>query len=112
MYPAARLGKSRQILYLQAMEEDRRYEKPKYEYPIRGLNWTAGVGQPAGIYWLNGESVIAGHSSDAEAYLLTEGAVLVATLRFDADPLEKTHRGRTVERVRPRRLVQPLEFAS
>jgi hypothetical protein len=86
------------------MEEDRRYEKPKYEYPIHGLNWTAGAGQPAGIYWLDGESIIAGHESDAEAYLLAAGAVLVATLRFDPDPTEKTHRGRTVVAVQPRLL--------
>ena len=90
------------------MEEDRRYEKPKYEYPIRGLNWTAGVGQPAGIYWLEGASIIAGHGSDAEAHLIGAGAILVATLRFDPDPLEKIHRGRTVTRVQPRRMLQYL----
>lgn len=81
------------------MEEDRRYEKPKYEYPIHGLNWTAGVGQPAGIYWLNGQSVIAGHGSDAEKYLLSQGAVLIGTLRFTPDPLERSHRGRSVAKV-------------
>lgn len=80
-------------------------EKPEYEYPIDGLNWTAGLGRPAGIYWLNGESVIAAHHSPAEAYLLAMGGILIATLRFDPDPTEKSHRGRTVERVRPRQLI-------
>src|SRR5687768_13260916 len=61
--------------YLEGMEEDRRSEKAKYEYPVRGLNWTAGVGQPAGIYWLEGRSLIAGHNSAAEDYLLRMGAI-------------------------------------
>lgn len=87
------------------MEEDRRYEKPRYEYPIRGLNWTAGLGQPAGIYWLDGRSVLAGHGSDAEAYLLAQGAILAATLRFEPDPLEKNHRGRRIEILASRRFV-------
>jgi hypothetical protein len=84
---------------------DKEYEKPEYEYPIHGLNWTAGVGQPAGIYWLDGECVIAAHHSHAEQYLLTIGAILVATLRFDPDPLERRHAGRHIQKVEPRELV-------
>jgi hypothetical protein len=84
---------------------DKEYEKPEYEYPIHGLNWTAGIGQPAGIYWLNGACVIAAHHSAAEQYLLQIGAILVATLRFDADPLERSHAGRPIQKVEPRELV-------
>jgi hypothetical protein len=84
---------------------DKKYEKPEYEYPIHGLNWTAGIGQPAGIYWLNGECLIAAHCSDAEQYLLSMGAILVATLRFEADPFERSHAGHQVQKVEPRELV-------
>jgi len=81
------------------------YVPPKYEHPIDDINWTAGVGRPAGIYWLHGKSVIAGHGTAAEERLLDRGAILIATLRFDPDPLERTHRGRVVERVKAHRLV-------
>jgi len=79
---------------------------PKYEHPVDDINWTAGVGRPAGIYWLAGKSVIAGHGTAAEQHLLDRGAVLIATVRFDADPLERSHAGRIVERVHPRVLVR------
>lgn len=78
---------------------DKRYERPEYEYPIRGLNWTAGVGQPAGMYWLDGRTLIAGHGSLAEDYLLAMGAIHIGTLRFDADPLERSHPGRVVDTI-------------
>jgi hypothetical protein len=70
-----------------------------YEHPVHHVDWSQGIGQPAGVYWLAGRSVIAGHGSTAETCLVAEGAVLVATLRFDADPLESRHPGRRVERL-------------
>lgn len=76
---------------------------PKYEHFYDEINWTAGVGQPAGVYWLDGRSRIAAHDSLAEAYLLAQGAILMATLRFDRDPLESGHSGRHVERLSARR---------
>jgi hypothetical protein len=80
------------------MKLDRgRYEAPKYEHPVDDINWTAGVGRPAGVYWLDGRSVIATHDSPAEDVLIGRGAILIATLRFDRDPLEAAHPGRTVE---------------
>jgi hypothetical protein len=79
--------------------EPGRYEAPKYEHPVDEINWTAGVGRPAGVYWLDGRSLIAAHESQAEERLLERGAVLVATLRFDADPLDARRRGRLVERL-------------
>jgi hypothetical protein len=75
----------------------KKYEAPKYEHPIDDINWTAGVGKPAGVYWLDGRSVIAAHDSAAESALLERGAILIATLRFDRDPLESRHPGRVVE---------------
>jgi len=80
-------------------------EKPKYEYPIQGINWTAGIGRPAGIYWLGGDSIIAAHGSQAEDYLVEQGAILMGTLRFDSDPLERSHPGRRVQRVRAAQLI-------
>jgi hypothetical protein len=70
-----------------------------FEYEHHEINWTAGVGRPAGVYWLDGRSVIVAHESPGEERLLAEGAVLIATLRFDRDPLESSHRRRSVERV-------------
>lgn len=77
-----------------------KYEAPKYEYPIDDINWTTGVGRPAGVYWLAGRSIIAAHDSAAESVLLEQGAILIATLRFDRDPLETVHRDGSIERVR------------
>jgi hypothetical protein len=77
----------------------KKYEASKYEYPIDDINWTAGVGRPAGVYWLDGRSIIAAHDSEAESVLIQRGAILIATLRFDRDPLESLHHGRTVERM-------------
>ena len=79
--------------------KSKKYEAPQYEYPIHDINWTAGVGRPAGVYWLDGRTTIAAHDSVAESVLLEQGAILIATLLFERDPLESRHRGRTVDRV-------------
>jgi hypothetical protein len=68
---------------------ERDYRSPEYEHPIHDINWTSGVGRPAGVYWLDGTIAIAEHESAAEQRLLDRGGVLVATLRFDADPYER-----------------------
>jgi hypothetical protein len=73
-----------------------KFEKPEYEYPIQDLKWTGAIGHPAGLYWLDGRCIIVAHDSPAEHWLLARGAILAATLRFDADPLERSHRGRDV----------------
>lgn len=86
----------------------REYEAPKYEHPVDDINWTKGVGQPAGVYWLRDRTVIAAHDSAAEARLISAGATLVATLRFDPDPVDTVQRGRTVERLEPARAVRAL----
>lgn len=82
------------------MKRDRRKpEDPGFEHYQDDINWTAGVGQPAGIFWLGGRCVMAAHESAAEERLLDLGAVLVGTLRFDGDPVETVHSRGTVERM-------------
>lgn len=82
------------------MKRDRsKPEDPGFEQYQDDINWTAGVGQPAGIFWLGGRCVMAAHESAAEERLLGLGAVLVGTLRFGADPVETVHRRGTVERM-------------
>lgn len=88
--------------------KSKKYEPPKYEFPVHDINWTTGAGKPAGVYWLEGRSVIAAHDSAAERALLEIGAILIATLRFEPDPLETTQRGRTVDRVHAPQLVAEL----
>ena len=81
------------------MESERRKARgPGYEQFEDDINWTAGVGKPAGVYWMNGRTVIAGHDTAAEEHLLLAGAVLVATLLFERDPREGFVRGHAVER--------------
>lgn len=77
----------------------RDYRSPEYEHPIHDINWTSGVGRPAGVYWLDGTIVIAEHDSPAERRLLDRGGVPVATLRFDADPYERVRSTGSLERV-------------
>lgn len=71
----------------------------EYYLDVHEHQWADGVGQPAGVYWLNGRSVIAAHASHAEAKLIGKGAILVATLLFGPDPLEGRHDGHYVERL-------------
>lgn len=79
--------------------DSRRPEDPGFEHYQDDINWTAGVGRPAGIFWLGGRCVMATHESAAEERLFELGAVLVGTLRFDADPRETVHRTGQVERL-------------
>ncbi|HEX6309379.1 MAG TPA: hypothetical protein VFZ69_14380 [Longimicrobiales bacterium] len=88
--------------------DERRAGDPGFEQYQDDINWTAGIGRPAGIYWLAGRCVMATHGSAAEERLLGVGAVLVATLRFDPDPLERVHRSGTVERRAARRAAREL----
>jgi hypothetical protein len=82
------------------MKRDRRTPgDPGFEQYQDDINWTAGAGQPAGIFWLAGRCVMAAHGTAAEDRLLDQGAIPVATLRFDPDPIETVHRTGRVERV-------------
>lgn len=61
------------------------------------------------MYWLDGRTVMAAHDSPAEARLLGAGAALIATLRFDPDPLERVHRTGAVSRMTAARAAKLLE---
>ena len=60
------------------------------ETPLYGFHWSAGIGQPAGLFWLDGRCILAGLGTRAEAYLVARGAVPVGTLHFSRDPAEGT----------------------
>jgi hypothetical protein len=72
--------------------KSKKYEAPKYEHPIYDINWTAGAGQPAGMYWVEGRILMAAHGSAAEDALLRLGGILVASLIYSPDPIESVHR--------------------
>jgi hypothetical protein len=57
--------------------------------PLFGFHWCAGIGEPAGLFWLDGRCIIAGLGTRAEDWLLGLGAIPVGTLRFDADPADR-----------------------
>jgi hypothetical protein len=73
-----------------------KHKPTHYEFPIAGAAWTKGAGHPAGIYHLDGRIHFAAHQSPAEAALRERGALLVASVRFDRDPLEAAHPGHPV----------------
>ena len=80
-----------------------RDEAPKtHVLDVHDHEWTHAPGHPAGVFWLDGRSVMAAHESRAERRLLAQGAILVATLLFERDPLEGVHPGRPVERLSTR----------
>jgi hypothetical protein len=70
-----------------------------YFVDVYDLQGSSAAGQPAGIFWLDGRSVMATHASRAEQRLLDAGAILVATLMFERDPLESRYAGRSIERL-------------
>jgi hypothetical protein len=62
----------------------------------------------AGIFLLDGGYHVAAHGSRAERRLLEDGALLVAHLRFDADPRETRYTGGGVQPLLPRRVAVQL----
>jgi len=95
------------------MKSDRRRPgDPGFEQYQDDINWTAGVGRPAGIFWLGDRCVMAAHGTAAEERLLEQGAILAATLRFDADPLETVHRSGHVERISAARACRELMLSA
>lgn len=85
-----------------------KYEQPKYEFPVEWRDWCTGAGQPASVLWLAGRTWLAGIGSRAEQALLARGAVPVAVLRFDPDPLETVHTSGIIDPVPPRVLLERL----
>lgn len=52
------------------------------QHPIFAVHWTAGIGRPATMFWLEGQVLLAGIGTRAEAWLLDRGAIAVGMLRF------------------------------
>src|SRR5947208_69359 len=66
----------------------------------------------AGIYLLAGGCHVAAHGSRAEQRLLHDGALLVAHLRFDADPRESRYAGAALDPVPHRRAALQVAAAT
>ena len=75
---------------------------------VRDSEWSHAAAQPAGIFWLDGRSVIAALNTRAEQRLLAAGAVPIATLIFDLDPIEGIHPGHSVERMSTRDMYRTI----
>ncbi len=80
-------------------------DSPKYELPVPGSAWATKVELGAGIYFLEGRTYVAGHSSPAEQRLLERGAFLLASLRFERELLEGSHPDCTVQPLDTRQAV-------
>jgi hypothetical protein len=80
------------------------------ETPLFGYDWSAGIGQPAGLFWLEGRCIVAGLDTRAEAYLITRGAVPVGRLHFGRDPAEGTVPRAHVAPVAAARLAAASDF--
>lgn len=72
---------------------------PRYLFPVEGISYSDGSLAAAGVFLLHGRSYVAPVHSVAEHRLLAAGALRIATLRFDLDPLERTHPDRPVAAV-------------
>jgi hypothetical protein len=83
-------------------------ESPKHDYelPVPASAWTHSVELGAGIYFLAGRTHVVGRESPAEQQLLDQGALLIATLRFDGDPPEGRRSGRAVHAVAARDIAR------
>ncbi len=84
-----------------AADETMKYEKPEYELPIPGVAWTRGAGHPAGVFLLDGRCYFVALDSPAERVLVEGGALHMANVRFDPEPLERSHPKRSVRLVEP-----------
>jgi len=57
---------------------------PEYEYPIHGVARSKGTLDSAGVFYLEGACHFAVPRTAAAEELLERGALLIATVRFDA----------------------------
>lgn len=80
-------------------------KKPQYEFPVAGVAWTKGAGTPAGVFFLDGRCHLVAESSPAQDELLAQGALHIATVRFDGPVVETTFPGRPVRNL-------PAHFAT
>lgn len=75
------------------------HRSPKYVLPAPDIAWAPRVEAGAGVYLLAGRWHFAAAESPAERALLDAGALRIGTLRFDADPTERMHRGHFVRTI-------------
>lgn len=74
--------------------------RPQQAVPLPSSAWAYGLHQGAGIYFLDGACHIAAHRSPAETALTERGALLIAVLRFEPEPLDGARPGQRVDALR------------
>jgi hypothetical protein len=73
--------------------------RPQQSVPLPSSAWAYGIHQGAGIYFLDGACHVAAHESPMEAALAERGALLIAVLRFEPEPLDGVRPGHRVQAV-------------
>ena len=81
---------------------------PKFVFPAPDIVWRPEIEDGAGVYMLGTALHFVTPGSAMELEVIEAGALRVGTLRFDADPTERTHRGRRVRPVAAALALRPL----
>ena len=69
---------------------------PKWVLPAPDVVWRPAIEDGAGVYMLGAALHFVTPGSALEREVVEAGALRVGTLRFDADPTERSHRHRPV----------------
>jgi hypothetical protein len=69
----------------------------RFVVPAPDIVWRSRVEAGASVYLVGTSLEFVTPESPRDRELIEEGALRVATLRFDADPRERSHRGRIVQ---------------
>ena len=85
---------------------------PKFVFPAPDIVWRPAIEDGAGVYMLGAAVHFVTPGSTLELEMVAAGALRVGTLRFDADPTERSHRHRPVRAVAAARAVRVLDVAS
>jgi hypothetical protein len=85
---------------------------PKFVLPAPDVVWRPRIEDGAGVYMLGTAIHFVTPGSTAELEVTEAGAVRVGTLRFDADPTERSHRNRPVLPVAAAIALRRLDVAS
>lgn len=80
---------------------------PRIVFPAPDIVWRPALESGAGVFLVGHELRFATLDSVREAELVAAGALRVGTLRFDADPRERSHPGRPVRATPPLPLAPP-----
>ncbi|MDQ3556352.1 MAG: hypothetical protein M3409_06205 [Gemmatimonadota bacterium] len=87
-------------------------DSTRHEDQVVSFAWTGGCAGGAGIYLLGGRCHVAAHHSPTASRLVESGALLIANLRFDRDPLEGSHPERPVHPIESREAVQRFRYTT